>query len=65
MDMKNEVTQLKEFFKNYENLENNNKDKLLFVGKKLLSIKNLVRSENQSLEMKSDNTELKIEHDIL
>jgi len=40
------------FFKNYEKLEDKNKDKLLLVGKKLLEIKKLVidtkdKKENQ------------------
>jgi hypothetical protein len=63
--MRNEDSQLKELFMNYEDLEDRNKDKLLLVGKKLLSIKNLVKSKNQLSETKKENTELKIETDIL
>ncbi|GHV62513.1 hypothetical protein AGMMS49587_09570 [Spirochaetia bacterium] len=63
--MKNEDVQLKELFVNYENLEDRNKDRLLLVGKKLLNIKNLVKSENTISEFKNENMELKIESDTL
>lgn len=43
----NEDTQIIDLTWNYENLEDKNKDKLLIIGKKLLSIKSLVQNENK------------------
>jgi hypothetical protein len=43
--MKNDDTQVTVLTDNFENLKDENKEKLLLVGKKLLSIKSLVRSE--------------------
>jgi hypothetical protein len=44
--MKNEDTQVLVLTDNFENLKDENKEKLLIVGEKLLSIKSLVRNEN-------------------
>jgi hypothetical protein len=51
--MKNEDIQVTVLTNNFENLKDENKDKLLLVGKKLLSIKSLVRNDNSS--KKNDN----------
>jgi hypothetical protein len=40
--MKDEDAQVIDLTRNYESLENENKDKLLIIGKKLLDIKSLV-----------------------
>jgi hypothetical protein len=51
--MEKEDVQLKELFHNYENLEDENRDKLLLVGKKLLSIEGLVKDKTVSSDRKS------------
>ncbi|MFP3088939.1 hypothetical protein LQZ21_01265 [Treponema sp. TIM-1] len=43
--MKNEDTQVIDLTSNFANLKDENKEKLLVVGKKLLSIKSLVMDE--------------------
>jgi hypothetical protein len=57
-----EDTQLKDLNDNYEKLEDENKDKLLLIGKKLLSIKSLVKGEtepeNEKGELKFNNERL-------
>jgi hypothetical protein len=53
--MKNEDTQVIDLTRNFENLKDENKDKLLIVGKKLLSIKSLVQNEKS---MKNKNIKL-------
>jgi hypothetical protein len=53
--MDNKNIQLEKLFGNYEELEDTNKDKLLLIGKKLLGIKTLVKSENKS-KVKDENT---------
>jgi hypothetical protein len=46
---------------NYDELEDDKKDKLLLIGKKLLSIKSLVKNEKESEEKK----ELKVNDERL
>jgi hypothetical protein len=43
-----EDTQAIDLVYNYEGLEEKNKDKLLIIGEKLLSIKSLAQNENKS-----------------
>jgi hypothetical protein len=51
--MKNEDIQVTELTRNFENLKDENKEKLLVVGKKLLSINSLIRNE-KSKNIKKD-----------
>jgi hypothetical protein len=44
--MKTDDTQVIDLTSNFENLEDKNKEKLLIIGKKLLSIKSLVMDKN-------------------
>jgi hypothetical protein len=53
--MDNKDIRLNKLFGNYEELEETNKDKLLLIGKKLLGIKTLIKSENKS-KVKDDDT---------
>jgi hypothetical protein len=53
--MDNKDIQLNRLFDNFKELEDTNKDKLLLVGKKLLGIKTLIRSEDKS-KVKDENT---------
>jgi hypothetical protein len=46
--MKNNDTQVLVLTDNFENLKDENKEKLLIVGKKLLSIKKLVKNEKST-----------------
>jgi hypothetical protein len=57
-----EDTQLKDLNDNYEKLEDENKDKLLLIGKKLLSIKSLVKGET---EPENENGELRFNNERL
>jgi hypothetical protein len=49
-----EDTQLRDLNSNYEKLEDENKDKLLIIGKKLLSIKTLVNDEKKPKDEKGE-----------
>jgi hypothetical protein len=56
--MKNNDTQVLVLTDNFENLKDENKEKLLIVGKKLLSIKKLVKNEKSiktNKDVKFDN----------
>ncbi|MDR2758682.1 MAG: hypothetical protein LBB78_04825 [Spirochaetaceae bacterium] len=51
--MKNKDTQVIDLTHNFENLKDENKEKLLIIGQKLLSIKSLVRNE-KPIKMNKD-----------
>jgi hypothetical protein len=55
--MKNEDIQVIDLTSNFEKLEDENKEKLLIVGKKLLSIKNLVTDKNTRMKIRSGKFE--------
>jgi hypothetical protein len=57
--MKNEDIQVTELTRNFENLKDENKEKLLVVGKKLLSINSLIRNENK----KKNNENIKFKNE--
>jgi hypothetical protein len=52
--MKDEDVQVIDLASNFEKLEDENKEKLLIIGKKLLSIKSLVTGETTSLKIRGE-----------
>jgi hypothetical protein len=55
--MKNEDIQVIDLANNFEKLKDENKEKLLLVGKKLLSIKSLVMNKNTRIKIKNGKFE--------
>jgi hypothetical protein len=56
-NMKTEDTQVIDLTRNFENLKDDNKEKLLLVGKKLLSIKSLVLNEKSTKRIPNKDIE--------
>jgi hypothetical protein len=55
--MKTEDMQIIDLASNFEKLEDENKEKLLIIGKKLLSIKTLVADKSTGLKLRKKNLE--------
>jgi hypothetical protein len=55
--MKSEDIQVVDLTSNFEKLEDENKEKLLLVGKKILSIKSLVMGKNTRMKMQNGKFE--------
>jgi hypothetical protein len=52
--MKTEDIQIIDLASNFEKLEDENKEKLLLIGKKLLSIKSLVADKNTGMKLRKE-----------
>jgi hypothetical protein len=55
--MKTKDIQAMDLASNFEKLEDENKEKLLIIGKKLLSIKSLVADKNTGMKIRNGNFE--------